>query len=263
MNSELIINQSEKLFIIEDEDDTIQFKINNNSLNTNIEDTLSSTIKDLILASQTKIKIRNISNEFISFRVKTTKKKNYIVKPCYYILSPKEILNIKIIYYIHRGENINTKGHKFKFEGFIISNDEKEENPKKLFLDYITKGKNVKGTVIKKYASFIEEQNMINSNIENEIEDLNKDDENKKFDEFEDLKIEYYKLKGKNENLRLEYFNLKKLMEMELTEKNNKCIQFMQFKYDINTERNEKPISTNIFIICFIISIILGFFLIK
>ena len=104
---------------------------------------------------------------------------------------------------------------------------------------------------------------MINSNIENEIEDLNKDDENKKFDEFEDLKIEYYKLKGKNENLRLEYFNLKKLMEMELTEKNNKCIQFMQFKYDINTERNEKPISTNIFIICFIISIILGFFLIK
>ena len=263
MNSELIINQSEKLFIIEDEDDTIQFKINNNSLNTNIEDTSSSTIKDLILASQTKIKIRNISNEFISFRVKTTKKKNYIVKPCYYILSPKEILNIKIIYYIHRGENINTKGHKFKFEGFIISNDEKEENPKKLFLDYITKGKNVKGTVIKKYASFIEEQNMINSNIENEIEDLNKDDENKKFDEFEDLKIEYYKLKGKNENLRLEYFNLKKLMEMELTEKNNKCIQFMQFKYDINSDRNEKPVSANILIICFIISIILGFFLIK
>ena len=263
MNSELIINQSEKLFIIEDEDDTIQFKINNNSLNTNIEDISSSTIKDLILASQTKIKIRNISNEFISFRVKTTKKKNYIVKPCYYILSPKEILNIKIIYYIHRGENINTKGHKFKFEGFIISNDEKEENPKKLFLDYITKGKKVKGTVIKKYASFIEEQNMINSNIENEIEDLNKDDENKKFDEFEDLKIEYYKLKGKNENLRLEYFNLKKLMEMELTEKNNKCIQFMQFKYDINSDRNEKPVSANILIICFIISIILGFFLIK
>ena len=136
MNSELIINQSEKLFIIEDEDDTIQFKINNNSLNTNIEDTSSSTIKDLILASQTKIKIRNISNEFISFRVKTTKKKNYIVKPCYYILSPKEILNIKIIYYINRGENINIKGHKFKFEEFIISKDEKEENPKKLFLDY-------------------------------------------------------------------------------------------------------------------------------
>ena len=263
MNSELIINQSEKLFIIEDEDDTIQFKINNNSLNTNIEDTSSSTIKDLILASQTKIKIRNISNEFISFRVKTTKKKNYIVKPCYYILSPKEILNIKIIYYINRGENINIKGHKFKFEGFIISKYEKEENPKKLFLDYITKGKNVKGTVIKKYASFIEEQNMINSNIENEIEDLNKDDENKKFDEFEDLKIEYYKLKGKNENLRLEYFNLKKLMEMELTEKNNKCIQFMQFKYDINSDRNEKPVSANILIICFIISIILGFFLIK
>ena len=35
MNSELIINQSEKLFIIEDEDDTIQFKINNNKPNKN------------------------------------------------------------------------------------------------------------------------------------------------------------------------------------------------------------------------------------
>ena len=263
MTSELKIDQSEKLFIIEDEEETIQFEINNNSLNANTEDTSSSTIKNLILASQTTIKIRNLSNEYISFRVKTTKKKNYVVKPCYYILSPKEILNIKIMYYINPGESINSKGHKFKFEGFKIPNDEKKENPKKLFLDYITKGKNVKGTVIKKYASFIEEQNMINSNIENEIEDLNKDDENKKFDEFEDLKIEYYKLKGKNENLRLEYFNLKKLMEMELTEKNNKCIQYMQFKYDINSDRNEKPVSANILIICFIISIILGFFLIK
>ena len=263
MISELKIDQSEKLFIIEDEEETIQFEINNNSLNTNTEDTSSATIKNLILASQTTIKIRNLSNEYISFRVKTTKKKNYVVKPCYYILSPKEILNIKIMYYINPGESINSKGHKFKFEGFKIPNDEKEENPKKLFFDYITKGEKVTGTIIKKYASFVEKQNIINNDIENEIQDLNKNDENKRFDEFEDLKIEYYKLKGKNENLRLEYFNLKKHMEMELTEKNNKCIQYMQFKYDINTDKSQDSLSTKVFIICFIISIILGFFLIK
>ena len=66
MISELKIDQSEKLFIIEDEEETIQFEIINNSLNANAEHTSSSTIKNLILVSQTTIKIRNLSNEYIS-----------------------------------------------------------------------------------------------------------------------------------------------------------------------------------------------------
>ena len=263
MTSELIIDQSEKLFIIEDEEDTIQFKIKNNPLNDKASDTTSSSrVKNLMLVSQSNIKIRNISKEFISFRVKTTKTINYIVKPCYYVLSPNEILNLKIYFYLKIGENINSKGHKFKFEGFTIPVEEKNKEAKKLFNEYITKGKKVKGTVIKKYASFIEERNLLNSEIEDDIY-LNNYDEDKKLDEFEDLKIEYCKLKGINENLRMEYFNIKKMMEMELKEKNKKCVRFMQFQYDVDVNNIEQPLSKKIFIISFIVSIIIGFFLIK
>ena len=256
MTTELIMDQSEKLFVIENDEDTIQFKINSYSLNNNTNDTSSSTIKNLILISQSNIKIRNISKEYISFHVKTTKKKNYIVRPSYSIISPNEILTIKIYLYINQGEILNTKGHKFKFEGFIISNEEKDEDAKKLYFDYISKGKKVKGTVVKKYASFIEERNIIN-NIDNEY------DEDKKLDEFEDLKVEYCKLKGINENLRMEYLNIKKMMELELKENNYKCVQFMQFKYDIDISNNNEVLSKKIFIICFIVSIIIGFILIK
>ena len=262
MTTELIMDQLEKLFIIEDEEDTIQFKINNNPLNDNTNDTSSSRIKNLMLVSQSNIKIRNISKEYISFHVKTTKKINYIIKPSYYILSPNEILSLKIYFYINTGENINAKGHKFKFEGFVIPEEEKDKGAKKLFNEYITKRKKVKGTVIKKCASFIEERNVVNPEVEDDI-NLKKYDEDKKLDEFEDLKIEYCKLKGINENLRMEYFNIKKMMEMELKEKNNKCVRFMQFKYDVDVNNIDQPLSKKIIIICFIVSIILGFFLIK
>lgn len=262
MTSDLImekLEKLEKLFIVGNEEDMIEFKINKFSLNRDINDTSSSTLKNFILASQKNIKIRNLSKEYISFRVQTTKKANYIIKPCYFIISPNDIINIEILFYINPEEKINSKGHKFQFEGFIISKEEKDKGAKKLFFDYISQGKKVKGAIVKKYASFIEEKNIL---YNNDIDLEDEYDEEKKLNEFEDLKVEYCKLKGINENLRMEYFNIKKIMEMELKEKNNKCIQFMQFKYDIDFYNNNQTISTNIFIICFIISILIGFFLI-
>ena len=66
MTSELIIDQLEKLFIIEDEEDTIQFKIKNNPLDDNASDTTSSSrVKNLMLVSQSNIKIRNIKRVYI------------------------------------------------------------------------------------------------------------------------------------------------------------------------------------------------------
>ena len=257
MTSDLIIDQSEKLFIVENEEDSIQFKINISSLDNNINLTSSQTIKNVLLASQTNINIRNLSKEYLSFHVKTTKKKNYIIKPCYYILSPNEILNLKLYFYIKREEPINSKGHKFKFEGFIIPKEEKDEDPKKLFLEYLAKGGKVKGTVIKKHVSFVEEGQIVQNEEDKEY------DEEKKLDEFENLRVEYCKLKGINENLRMEYLNIKKMMEMELKEKNNKCIKYLQLKYDIDNSNKDPPISKSIYVICFIISIILGFILIK
>ena len=61
----------------------------------------------------------------------------------------------------------------------------------------------------------------------------------------------------------MEYFNIKKMMEMELKEKNKKCVRFMQFQYDVDVNNIEQPLSKKIFIISFIVSIIIGFFLIK
>ena len=269
MNSELIIDQTEKIFKIENEEETINFRLNtsslinnnNNYLNTNNSSLTLSTSsiskdlnQDLIEVSQTKIIIKSLSSEFICFRVKTTKKKYYVVSPCYYILSPNEILNIKISFYINPTEEINPKGHKFKFEGFIIPKEEKNHEAKKLFLDYISQLKKVKGYAIKKLAKFINKNDEIN---------LNNFDEDKIEDKFEDLKIEYCKLKGINENLKIEYMKIKKRMELEIKEKNNKCVKLMQFKYDIDINNKNQPFTKNIYFICFIVSVALGFFLMK
>ena len=272
MNSEIIIDQSQKFFIIEDDENNIQFKINDIFLNNNInKNNHSSKTNTSILVSQTEIKIKNISNEYICFRVKTTKKKNYIVTPCHHILMPNEIFDIKICFYIYPNEKIDLKGHKFKFEGFIIPKEEKDINAQNLFYEYIKKGNKVKGTIIKKMASFNNIGKVIYNlsndfNNINNIDNLNKYGEDKKIDEFEDLKIEYCKLKGINENLKIEYFLVKKRMETELKEKKNKSEQFMQLKHDIdiiNHDNDNKPLSKNIFILYFIFSILVGFFLMK
>ena len=131
MNSELIIDQTGKIFKIENEEETINFRLNTSSLinnnnnylnNNNSSLTLSTSSiskdlnQDLIEVSQIKIIIKSLSPEFICFRVKTTKKKNYVVSPCYYFLSPNEILNIKISFYINPTEEINPKGHKLNLK---------------------------------------------------------------------------------------------------------------------------------------------------
>ena len=121
-------------------------------------------------------------------------------------------------------------------------------------MDYINQLKKVKGYVIKKLAIFINKNDEIN---------LNNFDEDKIEDKFEDLKIEYCKLKGINENLKIEYMKIKKRMELEIKEKNNKCVKLMQFKYDIDINNKNQSFTKNIYFICFIVSVALGFFLMK
>ena len=262
-SSELIlIEKAEKLFKIENEQDTIQFKINTISSYNNKAINTSFKEKDLKLVSQTELNIQNISNEFISFRIQSTKSKNYEINPSYCIISPKKIVNIKIYFYLQPKEKINQAEHKFKLEGFVIFSNEKNKEAKDLFMEYISKRKKVLGTVIKKNASFINEINMMDNYINNDFGNLNKYGEDKRVDEFEDLRIEYCKLKGINENLKLEYFTIKKRLDLELKEKNEKNVYSIQKNYE--SEKNNNYIYTKRFyIICFFASIALGFFLMK
>ena len=262
-SSDLILSdQTEKIFKIENEPDTIQFKINSSFSYNNIDINSSTNTASLLLTSQTEINIRNISNEFVCFRIQSTKPTNYKINPDYSILTPKKILNIKIYFYIDQKEKINPSEHKFKFEGFIISEKEKNKEPKNLFMNYISKRKKVKGTIIKKSASFINEINLMNDYINNEFGNLNKYGEDKRVDEFEDLRIEYCKLKGINENLKLEYLTIKKRFDLELKQikdKNGQCIENNNSHEINNNNYNIKKF----YIICFIASIAIGFFLMK
>ena len=154
MSSQLMIEQIENLYQIEEDD--IKFKINRNYINNLLS---SNLFQNVNLISSSQIVVKNLSKEYVSVRVKTTKKQNYTVEPSYLILNPSETKIINIYYYINKVEEINEKGNKFKFEGFIIKENEKDKNIKNIFADYIKSGTKVRGKVIKKNVKFILDNN--------------------------------------------------------------------------------------------------------
>lgn len=145
MSSQLKIEQVENLYQIED--DNIKFKINRNYINNLLS---SNLFQNVNLISSSQIVVKNLSKEYVSVRAKTTKKQNYTVEPSYWILNPSEAKIINIYYYINKVEEINEKGNKFKFEGFVIKENEKDKNIKNIFADYIKSGTKVRGQVVKK-----------------------------------------------------------------------------------------------------------------
>ena len=149
-----MIEKIENIYQIEEDD--IKFKINRNYINNLIS---SNIFQNINLISSSQIVVKNLSQEYISLRVKTTKKQNYTVEPSYFILNPSETKIINIYFYINKVEEINEKGHKFKFEGFIIKESEKNKNIKNIFADYIKNGIKVRGNFIKKYVKFIDDNN--------------------------------------------------------------------------------------------------------
>jgi hypothetical protein len=154
MSSQLMIEKNENIYQIEEDD--IKFKINRNYINNLLSSNLFHSIN---LISSSQIVVKNLCQEYISLRVKTTKKQNYTVEPSYFILNPSETKIIYIYYYIKKVEEINEEGHKFKFEGFIIKESEKNKNIKNIFADYIKSGTKVRGNVVKKYVKFIDDNN--------------------------------------------------------------------------------------------------------
>jgi hypothetical protein len=154
MSSQLMIEKIENIYQIEEDD--IKFKINRNYINNLLS---SNLFQNINLISSSQIVVKNLTTEYISLRVKTTKKQNYTVEPSYFILNPSETKLINIYYYINKMEEVNEKGHKFKFEGFVIKESEKNKNIKNIFADYIKSGTKVRGNVVKKYVKFIDDNN--------------------------------------------------------------------------------------------------------
>ena len=297
MSQDLIMDVSKEIFKLNK--DILLFKIdplNLNKLSSYSSKHFSDHIKPL---SEEEIIITNLTSEYLAFRVKTTKKENYAVNPTYCIISPNENKVISFLFYNKLGGKLDSKGHKFKFEGFIIPESRKNEDIKELFYDYIKKGNKVVGNSQKRYVRFSEGNNeennsLLNSNrsilsnytiAENKKNTLlndiikEKEDENIKLsddienrrdgglimeqnkEKFESLKKEYNNLKDQVDNLKRNEELLNKRINSEKNQK--KPTQgSIKFNYKVPQSKEQK-LSVNLLIGLFLVASLIGFYLTK
>ena len=291
MSHELIMDISKELFKLDK--DVLEFVISASMISKlSSVPTRASHLRPL---SELKLTITNLTSEYIAFRIKTTKKDYYAVEPTYGVLTPNGEQKIKITYYGKTGVKPNSKDHKFRVEGFIIPEEQKNETIKDLFQDYIKKEIKVSGNSIKLHAKFTEEDNAndkinelepvkeeekeilresvvstssaytVPEGQKSSLEDnnslrLSKSDLSDK-EKLENLKNEYNQLKEEVENLKRNEETLNKKIR---NEKNKKNIvpQSEIFRFNV-PEVKEKPFSRNILIGIFVFSALIGFYLIK
>ena len=166
---------------------TIIFQIDPNIKNlteNNINASISS--HNAIKLGQTSLIVSNLTSEYLSLRTKTTKKHYYLVFPSYCIIKPNSQQKLDFNYFVNEGEKINNSGHKFMFEGFIISPEEKDQEARALFNKYISQKIPVKAYSIKSSVEFKINDN-VSSNIKNDVNNniknsLNKNNENNNID---------------------------------------------------------------------------------
>ena len=179
-----IVDSSVELFSMDKK--VITFQINHNNKQDISENNINASISShqTIKLGKTSLIVTNLTSEYISLRTKTTKKKNYFVYPSYCNISPNSQQKLDFNYFVKEGEEVSNVGHKFKFEGFIISPEEKDQESKMLFNKYISQKIPVKAYKLKAYVEFIENEinidndgepvninhtNNVNNNINNEI----------------------------------------------------------------------------------------------
>ena len=123
------------------------------------------------ISKEIQIKIINISDNFAAIKIKTTKKKNYIMSPSSeFILEPKEEKEINIRFKRDENEKLKLKSHKVQFEGIAIKEIDKDLSIKDLF-DKYTKSENKVDIITKQIETEFFDRNgnnllsMSNSNI--------------------------------------------------------------------------------------------------
>ena len=313
MSHELKMNTSKELFKIDN--DFLIFKIDSTFYKPQ---TIIQANK--VMASQEDLSIVNLTQNYLALRIKTTKKENYSVNPMYFIISPEGTQEVNFKLYLKLGQKPDAKGHKFKFEGFIIKESQKNEDAKFLFIDYIDKGIEVIGNVQKRKVVFEEEDELIIDNedkkkyekedkaifrgknnllgmsvesiydypdnksrgsfmsnsfeknkevklyieasnryITNKNKTLKKENERQ---EFEKLKTEYNQLKEQIDNLRINKDLLNQRIKNEKKKGTNPGGHSDKFKYKV-PEVKEKNFSKNFLIGVFVLSTLIGFYLVK
>jgi hypothetical protein len=230
MSSELKIDSSSQIIKINSR--SIVFKINQKTLSEKLKtEKEKNNLNKYILISECFINIENISANYVALRVRTTKKYYYNVEPTYSIIAPNTFEKIKILYYIKPGEEISSQGHKFRFEGIII--EQKEKNTKNifgLFQQYIQKGIVVKGNAIIKTVNFIYDNNFIISSKSTRVSDSNKN------------KISNNDV-HKRTSLK-DIFNLKSQLEQEIKE----CDELRNAHKNLMRQLNEKGIDIDFYL---------------
>ena len=298
MSQELVMDMSKEIFTLDK--DILVFKINPSNL-SKLSSHSSLHSNDSQALSEENVTVTNLTSDYLAIRTKTTKKEKYAVNPLYSVIPPNGTKVLNFTYYNKIGEKNDPKGHKFKFEGFIIQENQKDEDIKKLFHDYIKNGTKVVGNAYKRYVRFSEEDDGIlrasnnslgSSNLSNytmaddkkstllmdkikdkEEENLRLSDiiegkgeeksglDNANLEKLEFLKKEYNQLKEQVENLKRTEESLNKTI---LYEKNKKNVVngSDKFKFNVPDDKDEK-ISRNKLIGIFLFSILVGFYLVK
>ena len=278
------MDTSKEIFTIDK--DILSLKINSDYINR------VSISEHPTIVSESEFEIKNITNKYIAFRIKTTKKQYYTVNPSYCVIPPNSNQKINLVYYLIPGEKVNSTGHKFKIEGFIISDSEKDENVKDIFSKYANNRIKVEGNIQKRFVQFVEDKEYV-INKENEIEPKisriseysvapnqeqkleNQPFTSKRFMEDEPqpqefkikeklkiLKDEYNKLKSQIDNLNINQENIKRRIQYEKNNLDNSANYSTKFKYEI-PKHEEKQIHRIVFIWAFVLSTLIGFYLTK
>lgn len=221
-------------------------------------------------SSESSCIITNLTDDYIAFRTKTTKKEDYAVKPTHAILMPKA--STKIVFNKH-SLDLDPTGHKFKFDAIVISESDKDKDIKSLFEEARTK--NVETYSLKRGVEFIkiEKQQSMYSMEENESQykeskhsstnntkgnannNNQANNEQAQKDQLEFLKVEYYKLKNQLAMLTQKYNNLKNRVDME------KKKDSPPNRLNDVIETHEPQISTTIGLSFCFLAILIGYYL--
>jgi len=300
MPKDLVMDESKEVFKLDK--DVLSFRINYSNL-SKLSSLSSSSSKQLQPLSEEQILITNLTSEYLAFRTKTTKKELYIVNPTFCIIPPNstQVLNFK--FHNKPGEKLDPKNHKFKFQGFIIPESKKDLDVKELIKEYTQNGEKVVGNEKKCCVKFLEENdnsilsgsinNLTSSNISNytvandqnqgsllkdKIE--NKEEENLRLsdiiqnksggrfgmdnnkEKLEMLKREHNQLKEQVENLKRNEELLNKRIDNEKNKKSSSGGYSTKFNYKVPVVKEAK-LSKNKLIGIFLISILVGFYLVK
>ena len=301
MSHELVMDLSKEIFKLDK--DILTFEIGPSIESKLSMSGLSHHSTDLKPLSEEELCVTNLTSDYLAFRTKTTKKEYYSVNPTYFVLPPKGNQIIKFVFYNQSGKEIDPKGHKFRFEGFVIHKSEKDEDLKELFKNYIKSGKKVVGNVAKRYVKIIKENEIINpyshSTISNsnlsKYSDLNEPKQNiLLMDKIQQKEFEPQNLtnmseivksggqlgrdnnREKLEKLKNEYKILKEQVE---NLKRNEELLNQRFENEKNKKRNtqefsdkykfkvpeakEKKVTRNFLIGIFMLSVLIGFYLAK